>query len=117
MNIEEVRDYCLTLKHTTESFPFDEVTLVFKVENKMYLLVSLDAAEPHIAVKCDPDQAEELRAHYVAVEPAYHLHKKYWNGIYLERDMPDDEIRRWIRHSYEEVLRKLPKRIRETYGL
>ena len=96
MNIEEVRDYCLTLKHTTESFPFDE---------------------PHIAVKCDPEQAEELRAHYVAVEPTYHLHKKYWNGIYLERDMPDDEIRRWIRHSYEEVLRKLPKRIRETYGL
>ncbi len=117
MNIEEVREYCLSLKHTTESFPFDDVSLVFKVENKMYLLISLDSEEPNIAVKCTPDKVEELRTHYSAVEPAYHFNKKYWNNIYLERDMPDDEIRQWIHHSYCEVLRKLPKRIREQYEI
>lgn len=116
MNTEEIRDYCLKLKNTTESFPFDDVSLVFKVENKMYLLISLDAIEPNIAVKCDPEQAEILRDRYAAVEPAYHFNKKYWNNIYLDRDMSADEIKQWIDHSYKEVVCKLPKKIREQYG-
>jgi predicted DNA-binding protein (MmcQ/YjbR family) len=115
MNIEEVRAYCLGLKNTTESFPFDDVSLVFKVENKMYLLLSLDAAEADIAVKCDPEQAEILRERYSAVEPAYHFNKKHWNTIYLNRDMHSREIKQWINHSYQEVIRKLPKKIRERY--
>ena len=115
MNAEEVRDYCLILRNTTESFPFDDVSLVFKVENKMYLLISLDAAEPNIAVKCDPEIAEQLRDRYSAVEPAYHFNKKYWNNIYMNRDMPDNEIKKWIDHSYNEVIRKLPKKNRELY--
>ena len=94
MNIEEVREYCLSLKNTIECFPFDEVSLVFKVENKMFLLLPLDAA----------------------VEPAYHFNKKYWNSIYLDRDMEDEEIKRWIFHSYREVIAKLPKNIREIYN-
>ena len=93
MNIEEVREYCLSLKNTIECFPFDEVSLVFKVENKMFLLLPLDA-----------------------VEPAYHFNKKYWNSIYLDRDMEDEEIKRWIFHSYREVIAKLPKNIREIYN-
>jgi Uncharacterized protein conserved in bacteria len=117
MNAEDVRDYCLNLKNTTESFPFDDVSLVFKVENKMYLLISLDAADMNIAVKCEPEKAEFLRDHYSAVEPAYHFNKKYWNNIYLSRDMTDDEIKKWIDHSYMEVIRKLPKKIREQYDI
>ena len=116
MNAEDVREYCLCLKNTTESFPFDDVSLVFKVENKMYLLMSLDAEEPNIAVKCDPDKAEYLRDRYSAVEPAYHFNKKHWNNIYLSRDMPDNEIKQWIDHSYHEVIRKLPKKVREQYA-
>lgn len=81
----------------------------------MYLLISLDAAESNIAVKCNPEQAEILRDRYSAVEPAYHFNKKYWNNIYLDRDMPDDEIKQWIYHSYCEVIRKLSKKIRDTY--
>ena len=93
MNIEEVREYCLSLKNTIECFPFDEVSLVFKVENKMFLLLPLDAEEPHVSLKCSTDYVEELRERYTAVEPAYHFNKKYWNGVYLERDMSDDDIR------------------------
>jgi predicted DNA-binding protein (MmcQ/YjbR family) len=115
MNAEEVRNYCLSLKNTTESFPFDDVSLVFKVENRMYLLMSLDAVEPHIAVKCDPEQAEILRNRYAAVEPAYHFNKKHWNDIYLNRDMPGEKIRQWIAHSRREVIRKLPAKIRKQY--
>lgn len=116
MNIEEVREYCLTFKNSTECFPFDDVNLVFKVENKMFLLLPLDAEEPYVAVKCGVDYVEELRDRYSAVEPAFHFNKRYWNSIYLERDMDDDEIRRWIAHSYREVIAKLPKRIRERYS-
>ncbi|MDH6534336.1 MmcQ/YjbR family DNA-binding protein [Parabacteroides sp. 52] len=115
MNIEEVRDYCFTLKNTTECFPFDDVNLVFKVENKMYLLLPLDAEEPKITVKCDPDRVEELRERYQAVEPAFHFNKKYWNSICLNRDMPEAAIKSWIHHSYREVIAKLPKKTRETY--
>jgi len=115
MNIEDIREYCLLLRNTTECFPFDDASLVFKVENKMYLLISLDAEEPYIAVKCDPDLVEELREKYNAVEPAYHFNKKYWNAIYLQRDMSDKEIKEWIDHSYREVIKKLPKKTRQMY--
>lgn len=116
MNIEEVREFCLSLKNVTEGFPFDEVSLVFKVENKMFLLLPLDEVEePKVAVKCDPEQAEILREKYRAVVPAYHFHKKYWNNIYLDKDMEDEDIKEWIRHSYREVIAKLPKRIRDNY--
>ncbi|MDR0348972.1 MAG: MmcQ/YjbR family DNA-binding protein [Tannerella sp.] len=117
MNAEEIRDYCLSLKNTAESFPFDDDSLVFKVENKMFLLISLNAVELNIAVKCDPEQAEILRSRYSAVTPAYHFNKKYWNNIYPDRDMQADEIKYWINHSYREVIRKLPKKIREQYDL
>lgn len=116
MNIEEVRTYCLSFKNVTEHFPFDDVSLVFKVENKMFLLLPLDAEEPVISVKCNPDFTEELRDKYHAVEPAYHFNKKYWNSIYLHRDMNDQEIKRWIQHSFREVIAKLPKKTREQYA-
>lgn len=115
MNIEEVRDYCLSLRNVTECLPFDDVSLVFKVEGKMFLLLPLDAEEPSVSLKCSTDYVEELRAHYAAVEPAWHFNKKYWNTIYLVRDMESEDIKNWIRHSYCEVIRKLPKKIREKY--
>lgn len=116
MNIEEVREYCLSLKNVSEHFPFDDVSLVFKVENKMFLLLPLDAEEPQISLKCNPDYTEELRERYNAVEGAYHFNKRYWNSIYLNRDMPDEEIKKWIDHSFREVIAKLPKKIREHYA-
>ena len=102
MNIEEAREYCLSLKNVTECFPFDDVSLVFNVE-------------PCVSLKCSTDYVEDLRERYTAVEGAWHFNKKYWNTIYLDRDMPDSEIKHWIHHSYREVIAKLPKKIREAY--
>jgi predicted DNA-binding protein (MmcQ/YjbR family) len=116
MNIEEVRAYCLSLKNTTECFPFDDVSLVFKVEGKMYLLLPLDAIEPSLSLKCNPGYIEDLRERYSAVEPAWHFNKKYWNTIYLERDMSAEEIKQWIKHSYDEVIAKLPRKVRDLYN-
>ena len=115
MNIEEVREYCLSLKNTIECFPFDEVSLVFKVENKMFLLLPLDAEEPHVSLKCSTDYVEELRERYTAVEPAYHFNKKYWNQVFLNGDADDKLIKSLIDHAYEEVLKKFTKKMRTEY--
>jgi predicted DNA-binding protein (MmcQ/YjbR family) len=115
MNIEQLYDFCSSLKGAAGSFPFDEVSLVMKVENKMFALIPLDEPEVQIAVKCDPQKAIELREHYACVTPAYHFNKKYWNTIYLNRDMLDEEVKAWIRHSIDEVIKKLPKNVRDAY--
>lgn len=75
MNIEEAREYCLSLKNVTECFPFDDVSLVFKVEGKMFLLLPLDTVEPCVSLKCSTDYIEDLRERYTAVEGAWHFNK------------------------------------------
>jgi len=117
MHIEELREYCLSLKNVEESFPFDDVSLVFKVLNKMFALIPTDNPELCIALKCDPEKAIELREKCNCVEPAYHFNKKYWNTIYLNREMKDEDIKFWIRHSLEEVIKKLPKHLQQEYWL
>ena len=114
MDIETAREYCLAKKAVTECLPFDEYSLVMKVMDKMFVLIDLEGSNK-ICMKCDPEYAIELREHYSAIEGAYHFNKKYWNTIYLDRDMPDSEIKHWIHHSYREVIAKLPKKIREAY--
>lgn len=109
MNIEEIREYCLQKKAVTESFPFDESTLVFKVMGKMFALTSLEK-EPSINLKCDPGKAIELRERFPAVQPGYHMNKRLWNTIYLDESITDNLIREWIDHSYNLVVEKLPKK-------
>ncbi len=115
MNIEELHEYCLSIKGSSESFPFDEVNLVFKVCGKMFLLIPLDDLELSVYLKCDQEKAIELREQYTCVEPAYHFNKKYWNTIYLNREMNDEDVKFWIRHSVDEVLKKLPKSVQNEY--
>ncbi|MDR1880518.1 MAG: MmcQ/YjbR family DNA-binding protein [Tannerellaceae bacterium] len=115
MNVEELHAYCLSIKGTTDCLPFDDVSLVMKVMGKMYALIPLDNPELQITLKCDPEQALELRERYACVEPAYHFNKKYWNTISLNREMKDEEVKKWILHSVDEVVKKLPKRVRDEY--
>lgn len=114
MNIEEVREYALTLPHVEESL-FVENWIDFRIGGKWFMLMQLNAPEPRVAVKCDPDVAMELRSQYKGVEPAYHMNKRMWNDLYLERDLDDATIKKWIRHSYDEVFKKLPKTKQKEY--
>ena len=95
MNVETVREYCLNKKGVTESFPFDDVSLVVKVMNKMFALIDLEEAN-HIALKCDPEKAIELREHYSGIEGAYHFNKKYWNSVRFESDVDDKLMKELI---------------------
>ena len=108
MNIEELREYCISKKGVTEGFPFDEVTLVLKVGGKMFALTNLDG-EPSVNLKCDPELAVELRERYTSVTPGYHMNKQHWNTVMLDGTIPDPLINEWIDLSYKLVLKSLPK--------
>lgn len=114
MNIEDARIYCLSKQGATEDFPFDEWVLVFRVENKIFACVNLQDVL-WFCVKCNPDRAIELRDKYPQITPAWHWNKKYWNQLDIEQ-LPDALVCELIDHSYDEVLKKLPRKIREKYG-
>ena len=112
MDIIELRTYCLSKPYTEECLPFDENTLVFKVMKKMFALLSLDEpAYPRLNLKCDPELAIELREKYTCINPGYHMNKKLWNSITVDGSVSDDLIKSWIDHSYNEVVKKLPKKL------
>lgn len=118
MNIEDVREYCISIKGAEECFPFDETTLVFKVMGKMFAYIGLEYKDEGfmLNLKCDPEKAVELRERYSCVIPGYHSNKKYWNSIFIEKGMPDDELKYWINHSVDEVLKKLSKKQQTEYA-
>jgi len=115
MDLESIRKYCLEKKSTTESFPFGETTLVFKVAGKMFLLIGLDNLPLQFNVKCDPEKAEELREVYSSVIPAFHMNKKHWNTIILNGQIPSKLIRDWIDDSFELVVQSLPLKERKKF--
>lgn len=112
MNIEEFREYCLSKPGVTEDMPFGDETLVFKVYGKMFALSGIDNFST-INLKCDPQRALELRERYPEVIPGYHMNKKHWNTVTINQSVHDREIFQWIDDSYELVVRKLPRSIRE----
>lgn len=107
MNVETVRTWCLEKPGVTESFPFDETTLVMKVMGKMFALINL-GENASVNLKCNPEKAIELREHYRAVLPGYHMNKQHWNTILLDGSVPYGKLTEWIDHSYELVVNKLP---------
>ncbi len=112
MNIEQVREHCLSKKGVTEDFPFDEVTLVFKVMGKIFALTSLEG-DLSVNLKCDPARAVELREKFSAVQPGYHMNKKHWNTVFADGSMSWDFIKELIDNSYELVVSGLTVKLRD----
>lgn len=109
MNIEYLREYCMTKKGVSETFPFDKNTLVFKVLDKMFALTNLEN-DFRINLKCEPEKAINLREKYTAVLPGYHMHKKHWNTIIIDGSISDEKIKKWIDESYFLVVDKMTKK-------
>jgi len=113
VNIEQYRDYCLSLPAVTEDLPFDENTLCFKVMGKIFSICDIEEFES-INLKCDPVKAIELREEYPGIViPGYHMNKKHWNTVSMQHNLPDELIKEWIRDSYILVISKLPKKDRD----
>ena len=111
MNLEELREYCLSLPHVTEDMPFDEDILVFRICNRIFVLTSLDTIPLRVSLKCNPERAIELREQYPdKIVAGYHLNKKHCNTVLLE-GLSLSLIKEMIQHSYEQVLSKVPKKL------
>jgi len=114
MHIEALRDFCLSLPHTTEDLPFDDRTLVFRVGNKIFLLTDVEESW-EFNVKCDPEKAVDLRErHPDAIRPGYHMNKKHWNTVRTDHGLDDKLLRELIRHSYDLIFASLPKKVKES---
>ena len=112
MDIEELRNYCLSFKATEDCFPFDKTTLVFKVMGKMFLLSGIDSEPVLFNVKCNADKVIELREKFSCVQPGYHMNKQHWNTIICDGSVSDKLIKQWIDESYTLVVMSLTKKIK-----
>jgi predicted DNA-binding protein (MmcQ/YjbR family) len=109
MNIEDLRDFCLSLYGASECFPFDETTLVFKVGGKMFCLTDLEG-DFFILLKNTPENIVRMQEEHPAVKPGYHMNKKYWNMVVVDGSVQDELIRDWIAQSYNCVVEGLPNK-------
>lgn len=121
MNIEEVREYSLSLFGVTEDQPFGDDIITFRLEGKIFVCLWLGDgkydtkdSEPRLALKLTPERNEELREHFSAVTPAYHWNKKHWSDVYYAQ-LEDEQVKGWIRESYHLVLSKLSRAVRQKY--
>lgn len=112
MNIEEVRQYALSMNEYVTEELFAEEWISWRIEGKWFLLMQLDSPEPRVAVKLLPEVATDLRERYDGVTPAYHMNKQHWSDLYLER-LDDDFVKEQILASYRLVVSKLPKKVRD----
>ena len=121
MNIEQVREYTLSLPGVTEDQPFGDDIITFRLEGKIFVCLwlgcdkqDMEDTEPRLALKLAPDRNEHLRAQFSAVTPAWHWNKKHWNDVYYDQ-LDDSQVMEWIKESYLLIASKLPKAIRQKY--
>ena len=113
MNIEEIRQHCITKPFVTEGFPFGDDTLVFKVHGKMFALANLEG-DLSVNLKCDPEKAIALREQHPAIIPGYHMNKQHWNTVIMDGSLDVSLIRELIDHSYSLIWQSLPKKLRDS---
>ncbi len=111
MNIEEIRMYCLAKPAVSEDMPFGDDTLVFKVCGKMFLLANLEGPLK-INLKADPSEVVHRLEYYPEAEPGYHMNKKHWIRVNIEKVSDFDRLRNWIDQSYQLVVAGLPAKLR-----
>lgn len=113
MNVEEIRNYCLSLPLATEDFPFDETTLVFRVLGKIFAMIDLEDTQWFV-LKCDPELALDLRDRHPEIKGAWHMNKKYWNQVDIFGALPSVQILQMIDHSYAEVVKKMTAKAKKA---
>jgi len=111
MNHQQLIDYFLAKPGASQSYPFGPDVRVFKVQNKMFGLISESDDPKRINLKCDPDEAMALRDVFEDVIAGYHMNKRHWNTVIMEGDVPDGEVERMIDNSYDLVVQSLSKKL------
>lgn len=104
MDHKTVEEYILSMPNAKLDYPFGEGVAVYKVKSKMFALISEGKQPVRVSLKCDPALSVILREKYESVMPGYHLNKKHWNTIILSGQLEWEEIKGFIRHSYNLVV-------------
>jgi predicted DNA-binding protein (MmcQ/YjbR family) len=112
--LETLRSYCTAKTAVKETYPFDHVTLVFRVMNKMFALCNVNDHPLSVNLKCEPELSELLQEKYTAVKPGYHMNKRHWITLTLDDSVPDHEVSYLIDLSYKLVVKKLSKSEQKT---
>jgi predicted DNA-binding protein (MmcQ/YjbR family) len=113
MNIEDFRSYCLSLPGTTEMIQWG-ADLLFKVGDKAYVFMSM--APPHgFSIKCSDDEFHEMISRD-GIEPAAYLGRFKWVRVSSLDRLSDAETKLVVKKSYDHIVRKLPKRLRDALG-
>jgi predicted DNA-binding protein (MmcQ/YjbR family) len=97
---QTVEAYILSMPNAVREYPFGEDVAVYKVDEKMFALMSEQKVPINLSLKCDPQLSRLLRERYESVMPGYHLNKKHWNTIVLSGQLSWEEVQDLIRHSY-----------------
>jgi predicted DNA-binding protein (MmcQ/YjbR family) len=112
-----LHDYLISLPAALLDYPFGADIPVYKVEGKVFAIYFKDAKSESINLKCDPLLAEQLRSIFTEITPGYHMNKKHWNTLDLTGDLPRNEVLKQIDHSYELIVKKLPKTVKQRLGI
>lgn len=112
MNIEELRNFCLSLKGAEEGMPFDNKTLIFSVKGKMFCATDVEDYEL-INLKCDPEEAILMREKYEEVIPGYYMNKKHWNSVKTNGKIPNPLLEEWVKKSYDLVVSGLSQKLKK----
>ena len=119
MNIEEFREYCLSLKGVHEKMPFPNIpdkysrdVLCFYIADKWFCFVNIEIFD-FCCIKCNPEESGELQTTYIGIKPGWHMNKKYWISVYFNQDVPDEKIKELVSKSYDIVVKSLTKKERE----
>ena len=119
MNVEDFRNYCLSLPQAKENAPWTEPQyqnlITFTVADKWFCL--LDLENKFCDVKCAPENVDELQAKYNGVQPAWHMNKTHWIKIVLDSDVPEKEIENLVKQAYDLIVKSLTKSKRQELGL
>lgn len=107
LTLEEIKATCLAKAGSSAGYPFGEGTLVFKVLDRMFALISEEKNPLRLNLKCDPEDAQALRAQYPAIIPGYHMNKRHWNSLLLDGSLPEKLVHELIDHSYQLVVAKM----------
>jgi len=111
MDAESVRKFCLSLPHVTEDVQW-ESDLLFRVGNKMFAVVALDAATDHrMSFKCTPEVFAEL-TELEGIRPAPYVARYHWVALERFDALPDRELSELLRNAYQLILEKLPRKSR-----
>jgi predicted DNA-binding protein (MmcQ/YjbR family) len=111
MDAESVRKFCLSLPHVTEDVQWEN-DLLFRIGNKMFAVVALDAATDHrMSFKCTPEVFAELTERD-GIVPAPYVARYHWVALERFDALPERELKELLRNAYRLILEKLPRKSR-----